>query len=109
MLAEFGTIIPDEVEVRVHDSTAMVRYLASPQASGVTAQSLMIDGGAGLDLADYSAVSGNMAIDLVNGTAQDSNPNGVGTDVLRNMENITAGSGNDAAFLGPASSFHSQG
>jgi NAD(P)-dependent dehydrogenase (short-subunit alcohol dehydrogenase family) len=29
---------------------AMVRYLASPQASGVTAQSLMIDGGAGLGM-----------------------------------------------------------
>jgi nitrile hydratase len=31
VLAEFGTIIPDEVEVRVHDSTAMVRYLVLPQ------------------------------------------------------------------------------
>src|SRR5215831_17731591 len=30
VLAEFGTIIPDEVEVRVHDSTAMVRYLVLP-------------------------------------------------------------------------------
>src|SRR2546423_15513651 len=27
VLAEFGTIIPDDVEVRVSDSTAMVRYL----------------------------------------------------------------------------------
>jgi len=31
VLAEFGTIIPDEVEVRVHDSTAMVRYLVLPK------------------------------------------------------------------------------
>lgn len=31
VLAEFGTIIPDEVEVRVHDSTAMVRYLVLPR------------------------------------------------------------------------------
>ncbi len=31
VLAEFGTIIPDVVEVRVHDSTAMVRYLVLPR------------------------------------------------------------------------------
>ncbi len=31
VLAEFGTVIPDEVEVRVSDSTAMVRYLVLPQ------------------------------------------------------------------------------
>lgn len=30
VLAEFGTIIPDDVEVRVSDSTAMVRYLVLP-------------------------------------------------------------------------------
>ena len=30
VLAEFGTQIPDEVEVRVSDSTAMVRYLVLP-------------------------------------------------------------------------------
>jgi len=30
VLAEFGTTIPDAVEVRVHDSTAMVRYLVLP-------------------------------------------------------------------------------
>ncbi len=30
MLAEFGTIIADDVEVRVSDSTAMVRYLVLP-------------------------------------------------------------------------------
>ncbi|MCX7081108.1 MAG: SDR family oxidoreductase, partial [Pseudomonas sp.] len=29
---------------------AMVRYLASPEAGGVTAQSLMIDGGVGLGM-----------------------------------------------------------
>jgi nitrile hydratase alpha subunit len=31
VLAEFGTVIPDDVEVRVSDSTAMVRYLVLPQ------------------------------------------------------------------------------
>ena len=31
VLAEFGTIIPDDVEVRVSDSTAMVRFLVLPR------------------------------------------------------------------------------
>jgi nitrile hydratase alpha subunit len=31
VLAEFGTTIPDDVEVRVHDSTAVVRYLVLPK------------------------------------------------------------------------------
>ena len=31
LLKEFGTMIPDEVEIRVSDSTAMVRYLVLPQ------------------------------------------------------------------------------
>ena len=31
VLAEFGTMIPDDVEIRVSDSTAMVRYLVLPQ------------------------------------------------------------------------------
>jgi len=31
VLGEFGTEIPDEVEVRVHDSTADLRYLVLPQ------------------------------------------------------------------------------
>lgn len=30
VLAEFGTVIPDDVEVRVSDSTAIVRYLVLP-------------------------------------------------------------------------------
>jgi len=30
VLAEFGTCIPDEVEIRVHDSTADLRYLVLP-------------------------------------------------------------------------------
>jgi len=30
VLAEFGTIIPDDVEIRVSDSTAQVRYLVLP-------------------------------------------------------------------------------
>jgi nitrile hydratase alpha subunit len=31
VLAEFGTLIPEDVEVRVSDSTAMVRYLVLPR------------------------------------------------------------------------------
>lgn len=31
LLAEFGTIIPENVEIRVSDSTAMLRYLVLPQ------------------------------------------------------------------------------
>ncbi|MCW3797201.1 nitrile hydratase subunit alpha [Sphingomonas sp. BN140010] len=31
LLAEFGTVIPDDVEIRVSDSTAMVRFLILPQ------------------------------------------------------------------------------
>ena len=31
MLAEFGQTVPDDVEVRVWDSTAEVRYLVLPQ------------------------------------------------------------------------------
>jgi Nitrile hydratase, alpha chain len=30
VLAEFGTHLPDDVEVRVHDSTADMRYLVLP-------------------------------------------------------------------------------
>jgi nitrile hydratase alpha subunit len=31
VLAEFGTVIPDDVEIRVSDSTAQVRYLVLPK------------------------------------------------------------------------------
>ena len=31
VLAEFGTVVPDHVEVRVHDSTADMRYLVLPE------------------------------------------------------------------------------
>jgi nitrile hydratase len=37
VLAEFGTIIPDDVEIRVSDSTAFVRYLVLPQRPEGTA------------------------------------------------------------------------
>jgi nitrile hydratase len=30
VLAEFGTVIPDDVEIRVSDSTAAVRFLVLP-------------------------------------------------------------------------------
>ena len=31
VLAEFGTVLPDEVEIRVSDSTAVIRYLVLPR------------------------------------------------------------------------------
>jgi hypothetical protein len=31
VLAEFGTVIPDDSEIRVSDSTALVRYLVLPK------------------------------------------------------------------------------
>jgi Nitrile hydratase, alpha chain len=31
VLAEFGTVIPEDVEIHVSDSTAMVRYLVLPK------------------------------------------------------------------------------
>ncbi len=31
VLAEFGTVVPDDVEVRVWDSSAEIRYLVLPQ------------------------------------------------------------------------------
>jgi nitrile hydratase alpha subunit len=37
VLAEFGTHIPDDVEIRVSDSTAMVRYLVLPRRPEGTA------------------------------------------------------------------------
>jgi nitrile hydratase alpha subunit len=37
VLAEFGTVIPDNVEVRVSDSTAMVRFLVLPKRPEGTA------------------------------------------------------------------------
>ncbi len=36
--------------IEADEVAAMARYLVSPEASGVTAQSLMIDGGAGLGM-----------------------------------------------------------
>ena len=30
VLAEFGTVIPDDVQIRVHDSTADMRYMVAP-------------------------------------------------------------------------------
>ena len=37
VLAEFGTHIPEDVEIRVSDSTAMVRYLVLPKRPAGTA------------------------------------------------------------------------
>lgn len=37
VLSEFGTLLPDSVEVRVHDSTADMRYLVLPERPSGTA------------------------------------------------------------------------
>jgi nitrile hydratase len=31
VLAEFGTTLPDSVQIRVHDSTADMRYMVAPK------------------------------------------------------------------------------
>lgn len=36
VLAEFGTVIPDDIEVKVHDSTADLRYMVLPLRPGGT-------------------------------------------------------------------------
>jgi nitrile hydratase subunit alpha len=36
VLAEFGTMLPDDVEIRVHDSTANMRYLVLPRRPAST-------------------------------------------------------------------------
>ncbi len=36
VLAEFGTVLPDDVEVRVHDSTADMRYMVMPTRPAAT-------------------------------------------------------------------------
>ena len=38
VLREFGTVIPDDVELRVHDSTADLRYMVLPQRPAGTDQ-----------------------------------------------------------------------
>ena len=57
VLVEFGTVVPDDVEVRVHDSTADLRYLVvprRPQGSG--------------DM-DETALAGLVTRDVMIGTA----------------------------------------
>jgi nitrile hydratase alpha subunit len=65
VLAEFGTIIPDEVEVRVHDSTAMVRFLVLPMRPART------DGFTEAQLADL------VTRDTMIGVIPANNPQGV--------------------------------
>jgi thiocyanate hydrolase subunit gamma len=43
VLAEFGTVIPDDVEIRVSDSTAQVRYLVLPKRPGARMRSMRHD------------------------------------------------------------------
>jgi nitrile hydratase len=57
VLAEFGTRIPDEVEIRVHDSTADLRYLVVPRRP------------AGTETFDEAALAGLVTRDCMIGTA----------------------------------------
>jgi nitrile hydratase len=57
VLAEFGTRIPDEVEIRVHDSTADLRYLVVPMRP------------AGTETFDEAALAGLVTRDCMIGTA----------------------------------------
>ena len=57
VLAEFGTRVPDDVEVRVHDSTADLRYLVLPMRP------------AGTDDMDEAALAGLVTRDCMIGVA----------------------------------------
>jgi nitrile hydratase len=57
VLAEFGTRIPDEVEIRVHDSTADLRYLVVPMRP------------AGTETFDEAALAALVTRDCMIGTA----------------------------------------
>ncbi|HEX3209457.1 MAG TPA: nitrile hydratase subunit alpha [Geminicoccaceae bacterium] len=57
VLAEFGTRIPDEVEIRVHDSTADLRYLVVPRRP------------AGTETFDEAALAALVTRDCMIGTA----------------------------------------
>jgi nitrile hydratase alpha subunit len=57
VLAEFGTRIPDEVEIRVHDSTADLRYLVVPMRP------------AGAETFDEAALAALVTRDCMIGTA----------------------------------------
>ena len=64
VLAEFGTIIPDDVEVRVSDSTSMARYLVLP---------LRPEGTEGFSEAELAAL---VTRDVMIGVAPAAVPNG---------------------------------
>ena len=54
-----------------------------------------INGGAGLDTADYSEKTLPVVVTLAGATAATVSVGGIAEDTLRNIENITGGSGND--------------
>jgi Ca2+-binding RTX toxin-like protein len=54
-----------------------------------------IDGGAGIDTADYSEKTLPVAVTLAGATAATVSVGGIAEDMLRNVENITGGAGND--------------
>jgi nitrile hydratase len=62
VLAEFGVALPDDVEVRVHDSTAELRYLVLPQRP------------AGTEGLDEAALAALVTRDSLIGTQRDLTP-----------------------------------
>jgi nitrile hydratase len=67
MLAEFGTIVPDDVDIRVSDSTAMVRFLVLPMRPEGS-EAFTEDGLAALVTRD--AMIGVIPVTLDGGSAQ---------------------------------------
>ena len=64
VLAEFGTVLPEEVEVRVHDSTADLRYIVLPRRPE------------GSEDLDEDALAALVTRDALIGTAQARAPDG---------------------------------
>ena len=63
VLNEFGTNLPDKMEVRVHDSTADIRYIVIPRRP------------AGTDGLNESALEALVTRDSMIGVAEASSPN----------------------------------
>src|SRR5690606_9572947 len=55
----------------------------------------VLDGGAGIDTADYSDKTTSVEVTLNGASAASVTVGGVAEDTIRNIENVTGGSGND--------------
>ena len=55
----------------------------------------VLDGGAGIDTADYSDKTASVAVTLNGATDATVKVGGVAEDTIRNIENVIGGSGND--------------